>query len=460
MAPATDGSLVMPPSFRYPASMTGARTLQGVWKELLAEFPRLLATRLLREKLEPFGCADDEELVEGLVVHLLAGDGRDSPDLGGEFEDRLPDDVVLQFDDDDMAKLEHAVAKFSDGLPELVRGSAEAAAEAMLRRYKRNWSEWRPHAVARMDGFKANLETRWGKGFDLIRMLIELSRDQGTAFHRRAKRSHRRSGRRAHLDTALSHLHSRALQIASEIMTLMENGFADGAMARWRTLHEVTCVAMVLNDGGDELAERYLAHEFVEAKKALGQYQQCQERLGYAPLSRRETTRIERDFDTVIARYGKDFGGDYGWIADRLGVARPNFRHVENAAGQAMMRSHYKMASNNVHAGVKGIAHRLSAFDPGYSAISVASNVGFVEPGQNLGMSLLHFTMLLLPKRWTLDGIALLNGLIALQGEIGPALARSERSISRDEHRIRKGRAASRALRTARATAVSDRKLP
>ncbi|MCA0422669.1 MAG: hypothetical protein LCH61_04990 [Proteobacteria bacterium] len=60
-------------------------------------------------------------------------------------------------------------------------------------------------------------------------MLIELSRYIGTDFHRRASRS--RSRRRAHLNKALSHLHVRAIQIASEIMTLMENGYADGAVA-------------------------------------------------------------------------------------------------------------------------------------------------------------------------------------------------------------------------------------
>jgi hypothetical protein len=100
------------------------------------------------------------------------------------------------------------------------------------------------------------------------------------------------------------------------------------------------------------------------------------------------------------------------------------------------------MASQNVHAGTKGIAHRLSAFDRGFVAIAGASNVGFVEPGQNLALSLLHFTMLLLPKRWTLDKMALLIALIDLEDQIGPALARSERSIAQDERRVRKEAAA------------------
>ena len=68
-----------------------------------------------------------------------------------------------------------------------------------------------------MDQFRLNLQARWGKGFDALRMLIELSRDIGTEVHRRASRS--RSRRRAHLNKALSHLHVRAIQIPARFAT-------------------------------------------------------------------------------------------------------------------------------------------------------------------------------------------------------------------------------------------------
>lgn len=297
-----------------------------------------------------------------------------------------------------------------------------------------------------MDQFRFNLEARWGKGFDALRMLIELSRDIGTDFHRRSSRS--RSRRRVHLNKALSHLHVRAIQIASEIMVLMENGYADGAIARWRTLHEVACVAMVLGDGGEALAERYLAHEIVEAKKGLGQYQQCHPKLGYAPFSKRAAAQIERDYADAINRYGKEFGGDYGWVAAHLGNPKPNFSNIEDAAGRAMMRSHYKMASHNVHASTKGIAYRLGSLDRHYAVIAGASNVGFVEPGQNLALSLMHITILLVPTSWTLDKIAKLMALSKLHDRIPRALAQSERAIARDENKIHEAAVARRAKRS------------
>ncbi|MFD1035956.1 DUF5677 domain-containing protein [Sphingomonas hankookensis] len=422
-------------------------SLQSLLEEQLATMPRIIATELVRDKLKAAGHAENEKLVEQIVDQLLgAGSDEEDGDDRDVLEFETDEEFVLEFTDADSARAQEYVDKISETIPELIHGVAETAAVKMLRRYERDWATWRDAADIQMDQFRFNLQARWGKGFDALRMLIELSRDIGTDFHRRASRS--RSRRRAHLNKALSHLHVRAIQIASEIMVLMENGYADGAMARWRTLHEAACVAMVLGDGGEMLAERYLAHEIVEAKKGLGQYQQCHPKLGYAPFSKRAAARIQRDYAEAISRYGKEFGGDYGWVAAHLGNPKPNFSNIEDAAGRAMMRSHYKMASHNVHASTKGIAYRLGSLDPHYAVIAGASNVGFVEPGQNLALSLMHITMLLLPTSWTLDKIAQLIALNKLHDRIPRALAQSERTIAKDEKAIREAAVARRSKRS------------
>ena len=56
--------------------------------------------------------------------------------------------------------------------------------------------------------------------------------------------------------------------MADEIICLLENGFADGAMARWRTLHEIAIVAIVLSKHGEDIAQGYLDHQAVESKRA------------------------------------------------------------------------------------------------------------------------------------------------------------------------------------------------
>lgn len=423
-------------------------SLQGLLEEQLSMMPRVIASELVRDKLKAEGYAEDEKLIGSIVDQLLGIDSGDVADGDEEnvIEIESDENLVLQFTDADTARLQVYADKFSETLPELIHEVADAAACSMLRRYERDWAAWRDASDIQMDQFRINLQARWGKGFDALRMLIELSRDIGTDFHLRTRRS--RSRRRVHLNKALSLLHVRAIQVASEIMVLMENGYADGAMARWRTLHEVACVAMVLDDGGEALAERYIAHEIVEAKKGLGQYQQCHPKLGYAPFPKRAAAQIERSYADAISRYGKEFGGDYGWVAAHLQNPKPNFSNIEDAAGRAMMRSHYKMASHNVHASTKGIAYRLGSLDHRYAVIAGASNVGFVEPGQNLALSLMHITMLLLPTSWTLDKIAQLIALNKLHDRIPRVLVQSERAIARDERKIRESAAARRARRS------------
>lgn len=407
--------------------------LHDMLTEQLGELPRVLLTELVRDKLTDLGHGENEKLIALFVEDILANRNDDAEMQTLDIENAcgIEGELVIHFLLEDIKRLEQAVAEFQTELPELLRETANVAAKAMLKQYRRDWSAWHPHDLVETNGFRLRLQTRWQKGFDGIRMLIEIARDIGVDYQRRGKRS--RSLKRAHIGPALMHLHARALQIASEMMILMENGFADGAMARWRTLHEITCVATLLNAGGDTLAEKYLLHEHVEARKALLQFRQSQPLLGYKPFPKREATVIERNYQALLVRFGKPFGTDYGWAADYLGEAQPTFRHIEEAAGRERMRSHYKMASQNVHASTKGIAHRLGAMNGRYAGISGASNAGFLEPGQNLAISLIQITMLLLPRTPLLDDLAQMAILRDLQEQIPKALQRTHRALRREE---------------------------
>ncbi len=414
-------------------------TLQTLLEEQLAEFPRLIATEIVRDRLAEVGKAGNDELLKQVVEQLLG-----SCDLDRDEEDSEPrqsdiaesadgdaEQLVLTFTEEDVNRIGDIADRFLNELPTLTTRLAEAEATKMLRRYRRDWRAYRPYELDQLVTFRRNLEARWGCGFDALRMLLELCRDIGTEFHQRAHRS--RSKRKHHLNCALSCLHVRACQIAAEILTLIENGFADGAMARWRTLHEVSVVANVLADGGDALAERYLMHEAVEAKRAMDEYARCHEMLGHAPLAERTIDGVEREFRTVIARFGVSFREPFGWAADYLSNPNPKFYHLEAAAGKVMMRSYYKMASYNVHASPKGIAHRLGSIYGAFGGTAGATNVGFVEPGQHMLLTLLQITVLLLPKRWDLDTISRWVAIMRLRDEVPGLLAAAECKIKREE---------------------------
>ncbi len=68
--------------------------------------------------------------------------------------------------------------------------------------------------------------------------------------------------------TALLHIHGRAMQQYLEIITLMKNGFADGAYARWRSMYELAIISSFIDKYGENVAKA-----FVEASETDDRYE-------------------------------------------------------------------------------------------------------------------------------------------------------------------------------------------
>lgn len=56
----------------------------------------------------------------------------------------------------------------------------------------------------------------------------------------------------------MQHIQGRALQQFIEIITLMKNGFADGAYARWRSMYEIAIVSAFITEKGEAVAEAFI----------------------------------------------------------------------------------------------------------------------------------------------------------------------------------------------------------
>jgi hypothetical protein len=175
---------------------------------------------------------------------------------------------------------------------------------------KKKWPEQFAWEDLIVTDFRQNLEARWGKGLDLLRMLLAICLEIGAENLKRHTRSKRRS--KTHLSEVLVRLHARACQVSAEIITLMEGGFADGAMARWRTLHEIGVVATIIHDFGEKTAERYVDHQFVESKAGMDEYSRSSISLGYKPISKRSSDKITQDYNAVLKKYGNEFASPFG----------------------------------------------------------------------------------------------------------------------------------------------------
>lgn len=227
----------------------------------------------------------------------------------------------------------------------------------------------------------------------------------------------------------LRRLHARACQITDEILVLLAAGFADGAMARWRTLHEVATVASFLQQHGEELAVRYTAHEAVEAQKAAADYVQCYERLGYEPLPAEELEEIERAAEAAKAKFGVGFKNDYGWAADHVPKKAPRMIDLERAVGVEHMRAHYRMASHSIHANPKGVFFQLGLLRESDVLLAGPSNAGLTDPGHSAAISLAQVSAVILTLSATLDSIVKMKVMTTLVDRIGEAFSVSHQEL-------------------------------
>lgn len=418
---------------RQPKSSPKPRGLKGelhtLLLEQLAHAPRQILGDLFARKLEDAGVAPHPELIAAMVEHAVSGRGDTFHWDDPTGEDRQ---VQLGFTDEDTARFEAALKELLERLPDLVADVTESMAKSTLRTVKANWTDQSIVETAYYDGFKANIEARWGGALTPLRMLQALCHEVGEEIAARNARS--KVKQRHVLRAVLSRLHARSCQIVGEILALLEGGYADGAMARWRTLYEINVVATVLVDGGEPLARRYLEHDVVESKLAADEYARCHAALGFRPLSQRDRKTIDVAFAAMVAQYGVDFGKPYGWAAQSLGLKRVTFRNLEDKAQRSPMRSYYKMASYNVHADVKGITHRLSVPDGMDMMLAGASNVGLSEPGQNTAITIAQTTALLFHERLTrLEPILQMRMMTMLRDEAVTAFVKAERALAREE---------------------------
>ncbi|MEA3083502.1 MAG: hypothetical protein QOC89_1199 [Paraburkholderia sp.] len=186
-------------------------------------------------------------------------------------------------------------------------------------------------------------------------------------------------------------LHARAVQIANEVACLLKGGYADGAMARSRSLHETTVILTFLGRHDDELASRFIDFQAILRWKAVCEYNEHHAALGFDPIPPDDIDRYERKRDSVVAKYGDTFKSDTGngWASEVLKQKRVTFRDIEDFVDLSCLRPQYGFASKNIHAGVDSIGYKLGLSMSNQETLLYGpSNVGLIEPIQCTSYSL------------------------------------------------------------------------
>lgn len=405
--------------------------LQNAIEESLSTLPVTALGNLLKRKLAEQGVEIDPRTEESLARDLLAGKSTFS--LPGEHS--APLQIALS--EVDANEVLNRVQSFLDkDLEGLLLKTQEDAAVRILKSLKKRWPAESNRQKSEIFEFRSRLYERWRTGISKLHMLVTTARELGDNINRDARGGSSESPGAALVDV-LTRLHARSCQVAEEVIVLLETGFANGALARWRTMHEIAVTAAFISEHGNSCAIRYIDHQVVESYKGAKEYEAAYKKLGYDPISPAEIEEIRRQYEHVLKKHGKSFAAQYGWASKDLKGTQPTFKEIERAVKTDHLRGHYRMASHGVHANPKGIFFSVSSIFPTDLLLAGPSNSGLADAGDATAHSLLVISAVLLSLSPMFDHQVAIRMMSMLRNEIGAAFLRAHQQLTRDEERLR-----------------------
>ncbi|MGP1679949.1 MAG: DUF5677 domain-containing protein [Burkholderiales bacterium] len=411
---------------------------EAIRKELV---PTRVLAAIVAKKLKTQGirCSARRSMIIGeqLAESLRSGapsDGMSTIVVSDGTRSRKTVELRLSAED-----IEMYAKDLGEGFGKQMLPMAEKIAKLYLSSVRRRDYEGMRARREDLEKFRKNLGARWGKAFDSYESFLAVAIDAGSAANKYLRSE--KGGKPGALVDAMVRIHARAVQVAGEVLTLLESGYADGAHARWRTLHELAVVAALLSEHDDELAERYLQHEVVESLSAARQLKEYAGQIGEKPLPKREFEKLVRMEKALQDRFGHEYSKRYGWAAKLVNNPNPNFDHLEKAASFNHLRPYYKLASYNVHATSKGANYRLGLLGPSTNILLAGpSNAGLEDPGRFAAHSLLTITLGLLTIDTTLDSLVYGQMLVELYGDLNDRFVRAAERLRTDEARLSRRR--------------------
>ena len=174
-------------------------------------------------------------------------------------------------------------------------------------------------------------------------------------------------------------IHARIVQIIEEIVALIENGYPNGAMARWRSLYELQIVLKFFAIKKDDtLFQMYYDHGILKTYEL----EKMRRENGEQTL----TTKVYHEYESTVEKmqYDKDkFSGEHGWAYKYIKGNKCRFSDIEQQAiSYSKMRIYYKHASAIIHLSALGTFDNLSAIEKTDIFPCGCSNYGLSMPGQ------------------------------------------------------------------------------
>jgi hypothetical protein len=290
-------------------------------------------------------------------------------------------------------------------------------------------------------GFERHNCKRWKQSFARIDLVWSVAEEIGRAFNDRF-RPDAVAGNDLVFE-ALTRAHGRGLLVAGEAINLMKGGYAEGALSRWRTLHEILVITMFIRKHGRDIAERYLLSAHFRSLEAAEQLNKFAERANLGRFSDEEIDRFKATCANVAGRLGQEMYAEFGWaraaLTQRGDKWKPRLEDLEASLGLDHWRPRYKWASQHTHAGHRHAHASLGLVESQSDLILVGqSNSGMVDPLQLVAGHLWSLTATLLLSRESAETLILSNLLQYLADDVARLALDDEKTSlekARKKHR-------------------------
>ena len=202
---------------------------------------------------------------------------------------------------------------------------------------------------------------------------------------------------------ALTQLHAKSVLVLREIQALIEAGYPDGAMTRWRTLHELAVCSCVIFES-EKSAKYYLLSEHVKNAKGAKCYSDHAAKLNHEPYTQHELDSIASLKAAAIEELGDGYNknSDYFWAMPFLlekGYKgnRPNLYDIEVKVGLDHYRPYFTLACEKIHAPSKSNYANLATSELESAVLVVGPSHNGYETPIDLAMlsSLITFSKFL-----------------------------------------------------------------
>lgn len=255
----------------------------------------------------------------------------------------------------------------------------------------------------------------WRKVFDILDKILKITQESmesySKEFNEKATEEHNLTYH------AIRTIHARVVLCFKECLLLIKNGYAEGVTRIWRTMYELTVIALFLKKHSDNklLAKKYIDHIIVDEYKEEKIFRN-QDNIAYN-YTDEAFKRLEEEYNAIISQYGKSFENDYGWANDFFKAT--TFHNIEADTKEKNQKPYYKLSCYTIHGNYKSNVNKIGLIDDTVILYG-PSDYGLSEPCQNIAITLNKMNAIFFTIYFSIDYIASIEAINLYLDELLP----------------------------------------